>query len=168
MSKFSTAIAAFATAAIVASTATANAADDRQLVESFYTQLLSGTTQPDLQARMAEVLSPAWQSLGDYTHPAKTREQFLAQLQGTGQVVPNLTWKVEEILQSGNRYVVRGRATATPVRPFLGVAPSTRSFEIMSIDIHTVENHKIVTSYHVEDWHGAIEQLEAKKPEPKK
>ncbi|MFZ6658957.1 ester cyclase [Undibacterium sp. TJN19] len=140
----------------------ANADDDRSIVEAFYSKLLSGTTSPDLQARMAEVLAPDWQSRGDYGNVAKTREQFLAQLQGTGTVVPNLNWKVEEILQAGNRYVVRGHATATPVKNFLGVEPSSRGFEIMSIDIHTVENHKIVKSYHVEDWLGAIEQLKSK------
>ena len=120
------------------------------------------TMNPELQERMNEVLSPAWESYGGYGQPAKTRAQFLKQLQGTGNVVPDLVWNVEEVLQDGNRFVVRGRATATPVRPFLGVAPSGKRFEIMSIDIHTVENHKIVKSYHVEDWHAAIEQLQGK------
>jgi len=140
----------------------AKADDDRAVVEAFYSKLLSGTTSADLPARMAEVLAPDWQSRGDYASVAKTRDQFLKQLQGTGSIVPNLTWKIEEILHIGNRYVVRGHASATPVRPFLGVEPSDRSFDIMSIDIHTVENHKIVKSYHVEDWHGAIEQLKSK------
>jgi predicted ester cyclase len=152
----------FAFMALLSSVGAAHAADDRAVVESFYKLLLSGTTSVDLQERMNEVLSPAWESYGGYGQPAKTRAQFLAQLQGTGTVVPNLVWKVEEVLQEGNRFVVRGRATATPVRAFLGVEPSNRSFEIMSIDIHTVENHKIVKSYHVEDWHAAIEQLQGK------
>ena len=159
MKTFSSAIAA---AAMDATTLTAHATTDRDIVEEFYTQLLSGTTRPDLQARVEAVLSPSWQSLGGYNRPAKTRDEFIAELQGIGQVAPNLTWKVEEILQSGNRFVVRGHASATPVLPFLDVAPSARGFEIMSIDIHTVENHKIVKSYHVEDWYGATQQLKAK------
>jgi predicted ester cyclase len=76
-----------------------------------------------------------------------------------GGVAPNLSWKVEEMLQVGNRFVVRGRAIATPVAPFMGAPSTGKGFEIMAIDIHTVENHQIVLSYHVEDWHGAIEQL---------
>ena len=154
--------ATFAVATLLFSVGAAHAADDRAVVESFYKQLLSGTTSPELQERMNEVLSPAWESYGGYGQPAKTRAQFLKQLQGTGNVVPDLVWNVEEVLQDGNRFVVRGRATATPVRPFLGVAPSGKRFEIMSIDIHTVENHKIVKSYHVEDWHAAIEQVQGK------
>ena len=152
----------FLAIACVIASSTAKAQDDRQLVEGFYTQLLSGTTSPELPNRIAELLAPTWQSLGDYTNPPKTREQFLAQLQATGKAVPNLSWKVEEMLQVGNRYIVRGRATAKPVLPFFGVQPSGRGFDIMSIDIHTVEAHKIVKSYHIEDWHGAIRQLNEK------
>lgn len=135
-------------------------ASDRDVVEALYSKVLSATSSPDLPERVAEVLSPNWQSFGDYSGPAKTRDQFLVQLQRISVVVPNLTWKIEEILQLDNRFVVRGRATATPVGIFMGVAPIGRSFEIMAIDIHTVENNKIVRSYHVEDWHGATAQLQ--------
>jgi predicted ester cyclase len=134
----------------------------KNIVEAFYDELLSATTSADLPARVARLLSPDWRSFGDYSSPVKTREQFLTQLQRTGEVLPNLTWKIEEILEAGNRFVVRGRATATPVGPFLGVPATGRKFEIMAIDIHTVEHHQIVTSYHVEDWHGALQQLEAR------
>lgn len=133
----------------------------KNVVEALYNDVLSGTASSDLQARIARVLAPNWQSFGDYSSAAKTREQFLAQLQGIGEVLPNLTWHIEEILQVGNRFVVRGRATATPVGRFLGIAPTGRQFEIMAIDIHTVEDQQIVTSYHVEDWHGALQQLAA-------
>ena len=44
----------------------------------------------------------------------------------------------------------------------MGVPATGRRFDIMAIDIHTVEDRQIVTSYHVEDWHGAIQQLEGK------
>lgn len=133
----------------------------KNIVEAFYDELLSGASSADLPARVARVLSPNWRSFGDYSSPVKTREQFLIQLQQTAEVLPDLTWKIEEILQVGNRFVARGRATATPVGSFLGMPATGRKFEIMAIDIHTVENHQIVTSYHVEDWHGALQQLEA-------
>lgn len=139
-------------------TATAQAAD-QDVVQALYSEVLSATASPDLAARMAKVLSPDWRSIGDYASPVKTREQFLTQLQRMGGIAPNLNWKVEEMLQVGNRFVVRGRATATPVAPFMGAPSTGKGFEIMAIDIHTIENHQIVLSYHVEDWHGALEQL---------
>ncbi len=151
----------FATLTLVACAATAHASD-RDVVETFYTGLLSGTTQANLPARVAEVLAPDWQSVGGYTAAAKTRDQFVAELGGLGDAAPTLHWKIEEIVQAGNRFIVRGRATAVPVQPFLGAAPTGRGFDIMSIDIHTVEHHKIVKSYHVEDWHGALAQIAGK------
>jgi predicted ester cyclase len=131
----------------------------RDVVEALYTRVLGATTAEDLPARIEGVLSADWQSVGDYKSPVKTRDQFLAQLRHLGAVVPDLTWRLEEILQVENRFVVRGCATATPIGLFLGVAPTGRSFEIMAIDIHTVENGRIVKSYHVEDWLGAVGQL---------
>lgn len=43
-----------------------------------------------------------------------------------------------------------------------GIPPSGKSVDIMSIDIHTVENGMIVRSYHIEDWASAMRQLRAK------
>ena len=146
--------------ALASGLAGAAQAADRDVVQALYSEVLSGTTSPDLPARMAKVLSPDWRSIGDYASPVKTRDQFLAQLQRVGGALPNLSWKVEEMLQVGNRFVVRGRATATPVAPFMGAPFTGSSFEIMAIDIHTVEDNAIVLSYHVEDWHGALEQLQ--------
>ncbi|MEO0678760.1 MAG: ester cyclase, partial [Pseudomonadota bacterium] len=87
---------------------------------------------------------------------------MLATVGYLGQVVPDLTWTVEEILEADGRFVVRGRAEGTPVGPFLGVDPATgRRFEIMSIDIVTVEDGRIAHIYHLEDWTSAIAQLTA-------
>ena len=66
-----------------------------------------------------------------------------------------MKWQIEEVLQDGNRYIVRGKATGTPVKPFFGVEPSGKSFKIMSIDIHTIEDGKI-THLNVEEP-GAFE-----------
>lgn len=136
-------------------------ADDKAVVEAFYTQLLNGASATDVAERASKVLSPAWESIGDYSGAAKTREQFVQQLQGFGKLMPNLKWQVQEILKDGDRYVVRGRASGTPVGPFFGAPPSGKSFDIMSIDIHTMEKGLIVRSYHVEDWASALRQLKA-------
>jgi predicted ester cyclase len=84
------------------------------------------------------------------------------QVSGFMQLMPDMSWKIEETLQTGNRVIVRGRAKGTPKGPLFGVEPSGKTLEIMSIDVHTVENGRIVRTYHVEDWAGAIRQLRAK------
>jgi predicted ester cyclase len=131
----------------------------RAVVEGFYVRVLSSTTAPDLTERMSQALAPNWESIGDYTGAKKSREQFAGQLQGFGKLIPDLTWKIEELIEAGDRIIVRGRATGTPVGELFGVPPSGKKFEIMSIDIHTLEGGKIVRTHHIEDWAGALRQL---------
>ncbi|MFY8106559.1 MAG: ester cyclase [Elstera sp.] len=151
-------------AAAAVATTLANApalANDRTTVEAFY-GLLNTTTAPDLAARAEKIMAPTWESIGDYSGAAKSRTQFIGQLGGFGKLIPNLSWEIEEILNSGNKFIVRGRAKGTPVAAFMGVQPTGKSFDIMTIDIHTVENGLIAKSHHVEDWASAIRQLSAK------
>lgn len=135
-------------------------ADELDVVKAFYGNLLTApgeVTKDDLYA----VLSEDYVSVP--TPPGGTgAEGVFNTLQFFGQVVPDLQWEPQEIIQHGNRYVVRGIATGTPLGPFLGVEPATgKSFEIMSIDILTVDNGKLVHAYHLEDWTTAIGQLTA-------
>ena len=55
---------------------------------------------------------------------------------------------------SGDRYPAVG--------PLFGIDGEGKSFDILTIDIHTIEEGKIVRTYHVEDWTGALRQLKAK------
>ncbi|MEM6785294.1 MAG: ester cyclase [Bacteroidota bacterium] len=146
------------------STTTPTTADapsaDLQAVHAFYATLLTrpaGLTKAQLYA----VLSEDYVSVP--TPPmGPGAEGMFATLQYFAEVVPDLTWEPREIIPHGNRYTVRGTATGTPVGPFFGVDPATgKRFEIMSIDILTVEDGRVVHAYHLEDWTGAIAQLTA-------
>jgi hypothetical protein len=44
----------------------------------------------------------------------------------------------------------------------MGVPHGGKSFRLMSIDVHTIEAGKLVRSYHIEDWSGAVRQLSAR------
>ncbi|MCI0553770.1 MAG: ester cyclase [Anaerolineae bacterium] len=75
-------------------------------------------------------------------------------------MIPDLKWEPQEMIQEGNRVIVRSMASGTPNGDFMGVkATGAKSFKIMTIDIHTVENGKVVEVYHLEDWPTAIKQL---------
>src|SRR5262249_16631057 len=137
-------------------------ADDRKLVEGFYGKLLTAGSSSDLEADAKAILADNWASIGDYSGKTKDRATFVKQVAGFMKLMPDMSWKVEEILQSGDRVIVRGRGKGTPTAPFFGVEPAGKTFEIMSIDVHTVEGGRIVKTYHVEDWAGALGQLRAK------
>ena len=152
-----------ATAAITVSAMPAKANDAiKSVVEPFYTKILTRSSGADVAETAEAIISEDWQSIGDYSGKIKSRDEFVKQMTGFGQLIPNMTWKIEEMIFMDNRVVVRGRASGTPKGPMFGIDGKGKSWEIMSIDIHTVENGKIVTSYHIEDWAGAIRQLKAK------
>ena len=147
-------------AALAATTATAALADDIDTVRAFYTDILTAPAETT-EARYYELFSPDVVSIP--TPPGGEGAQgMLNTVAYLGQVVPDLTWTPEEIVELDGRFVVRGTAVGTPVGPFLGVDPATGNrFEIMSIDIVTVEDGRIAHIYHLEDWTGAIAQLMA-------
>jgi predicted ester cyclase len=150
----------FASAAL-ATLATGAFADDKTTVTTFY-DLLSNPGSAEHVAAFESATSEGWTSMGDYSGNNKTREAFLGQMGGFAQLMPDLNWAIQDIHQDGDTFVVRSRATGTPVAPFFGVDGEGRSFDIMTIDIHELEDGVIARTYHVEDWAGALQQLSGK------
>jgi len=150
-----------AAALLIAPMATAAKADDKPVVQKFY-DFLSNPTSADHAEALKAATAADWESIGEYSGRVKTRDAFVGQIGGFGKLIPDMNWGVEEMIQVGDRVVVRGRATGTPAGPMFGVDGKGKSFDIMSIDIHTIEDGKIVRTYHVEDWAGALRQLSAK------
>lgn len=146
------------TAAALLMTATAVAADDKETVAVFY-DLLSDPASTELAAAFQDVTLESWESIGNYSGENKSREAFLGQMGGFAQLMPDLEWAVQAMHQDGDVITVRSRATGTPVAPFFGVDGEGRSFDILAIDIHELENGKIARTYHVEDWATALQQL---------
>ena len=90
-----------------------------------------------------------------------SRDEVIAGVGARLKSVPDLKWQIKEVLVSGNQVTVRGEATGTPSGEFFGAAHTGKSFKVMSIDVHTIEGGKMVRSYHIEDWMGAVRQLSA-------
>ncbi len=144
-------------AVIFMNISTANAGG-KAAVQSFYDLLSNPGSQPHADIFAANT-ADSWESIGNYSGKNKTKEMFMGQMKGFSKLIPDLKWEIQEKLRSGNQIVVRGRATGTPTGPLFGVDGRGKSFDILTIDIHTIENSKIVKSYHVEDWAGALQQL---------
>lgn len=137
-------------------------ADNKAVVQTFY-DFLSNPASADAAGAFKESTAESWISVGDYSGSNKSREQFIGQVSGFfAKLMPDLNWEVQEMIQDANKVVVRSRATGTPNGPLFGVDGKGKSFDILTIDIHTVEDGKIVSSYHVEDWAGALQQLSGK------
>ena len=145
----------------VAAFASSAWADGKATVETFY-DLLSNPGAEAKVAAFMESTSEDWESIGNYSGKNKNRDSFLGQVGGFGQLIPDLEWAIQDIHQDGDVYIVRSRATGTPAGPMFGVDGEGRGFDILTIDIHELQDGKIIRTYHVEDWAGALQQLSGK------
>jgi predicted ester cyclase len=135
-----------------------DATNARALVSPIY-DALTHPGEKDVETLIKSVTSADFQSCGNEGDCAD-RDAVIARFKGLAEVVPDLAWTIRALFVAGDdTIVVRGEATGTPMRPFLGAPPTGRSFRTMSIDLYTVKDDRIVQSYHVENWTAALRQL---------
>jgi hypothetical protein len=132
----------------------------RTSVAPFY-QALNAEFASDSPDLIRQSTAPDWVSCRG-NNDCNTRDQVIAGIGQRLKSVPDLKWEIKEILVSGDQVTVRGEATGTPAGEFMGVPYGGKSFRLMSIDVHTLRGGKMVRSYHVEDWIGAVRQLTVK------
>ncbi|MGZ3293328.1 MAG: ester cyclase [Xanthobacteraceae bacterium] len=132
----------------------------RASVAPFY-KALNAEFAKDSSDLVRQSTTPQWVSCrGNDT--CNSRDEVIAGIGQRLKSVPDLKWEIKEVLVSGNQVTVRGEATGTPAGEFMGAPHTGKSFKLMSIDVHTLEGGKMVRSYHIEDWLGAVRQLSAK------
>ncbi|MBI4086759.1 ester cyclase [Candidatus Kaiserbacteria bacterium] len=132
--------------------------NEKEIVRSFYTDCLTVNPNTDPATVMGTLLADDFQSISGAE--AKNKEQLIGQIQFFWKLVPDLKWEVQEMLQDGNRVVVRSMASGSPNGDFMGMSlDGSKAFEIMTMDIHLVEGAQIKQVYHIEDWASAIKQL---------
>ncbi|QDO06397.1 ester cyclase [Streptomyces sp. S1D4-23] len=83
-----------------------------------------------------------------------TRDDLLAVQRQDVDAVPDLHWELQELLFDGDRLAARLVNTGTPVKPWLGVAPTGASFEIVEYAIYQVRDWRFV---HMTALHDAGE-----------
>jgi predicted ester cyclase len=129
----------------------------RAIVTPFY-EALNLPAGKDAVKLIEQATSPDWMTCGS-NDACIPRENFIEGFKRRGDALPDVKWEIKEVLIAGDRIIVRGETSGTPSGVFRGILASGKSFKIMSIDIHTIEDGKIERSYHVEDWAGAMRQL---------
>jgi steroid delta-isomerase-like uncharacterized protein len=73
---------------------------------------------------------------------------------------PDFKIVVEDLIQEGNKVVVRSRITATQQGAFMGFPASGRSISIQAVDIHEIRDGRIAKTWHTEDWMTGLRQLD--------
>ena len=135
-------------------------AQGRVIVGPLY-DALNEPSKKDVVALLGKATNPEYQSCST-NQDCLNRAQLAGQFKYFGSVIPDLHWRIIDLWTSGNRIVVRGEATGTPVLPLFGTPPTGRSFRTISIDMFTVTNGKLSTAFHVENWEAAVQQVQAR------
>ena len=153
--------AAVATLGLMASSARAEISTEaaRDSVAPFYKALNAEFVNESAEL-IKQSTAPQWVSCRG-NDICNSRDEVIAGIGQRLKSVPDLKWEIKEILVSGNQVTVRGEATGTPAGEFMGAPHTGKSFKVMSIDVHTLDGGKMVRSYHIEDWLGAVRQLSA-------
>lgn len=131
---------------------------NKEALLAFYRKALTVNSDANPAAVLSDILADNFVSNGSVD--SKTKEQLIGQVGFFWKLIPDLKWEPQDIIEDGDKYVVRSIATGTPNGDFMGLpTDGTKSFKIMTIDIHRFEDGKDVEVYHLEDWGTAMKQL---------
>jgi len=112
----------------------------------------------DVAKRLDKLLADDFKSIN--AKETRGKAQLIGQVGFFWELIPDLKREPHELLQDGNKVIVRSTFSGQPKGDFMDLPlDGTKSFSTMSIDIHTVENGKIKMVHHIEEWPTALAQL---------
>jgi predicted ester cyclase len=130
----------------------------KEVVRAFYTECLTVGGTPNLTERLSQLLADDFESRN--AAETKNKQVLIAQINGFWKLMPDMKWEIQDMVQEGNKVVVRSLFSASPKGNFMGMElDGSKSFQTMAMDMHTVEGGQIQQVYHVEEWSTAITQL---------
>ena len=133
---------------------------EKEVVSIFYNECLTVNEKTNINEVLTKLLADDFQSRN--AKETKGKAQMIGQIGGFWKLMPDMKWEIQEMIQEGNKVVVRSEFSASPKGEFMGMnLDGTKKFKTMAIDIHTVENGQIITVYHCEEWATAIAQLKS-------
>lgn len=108
---------------------------------------------------LEKILAPSWVDIPsppDAPHGPEAAKAAMAALVGA---FPDFDIRIEDVIQDGNKVVVRSTITGTQQQAFAGLPATGRSMRIQAVDIHEIENGKIARTWHTEDWMTGLREL---------
>ena len=134
--------------------------NSKELVMALYKKCFTVNSDTNVAETMGKILADDFVSLGSVD--SKDKATLIGQIGFFWKLIPDLKWEPQEIINEGNKFVVRSIASGTPNGDFMGLpTDGTKSFKIMTIDFHQIENGKLTTVHHLEDWGTAMKQLKS-------
>lgn len=131
---------------------------DPQAIEATVQALYDALNTGKLDA-LDDVLAPNWEDFPPPPGPGTNVENYKQVILGFRAGFPDGFFATQDFIVEGNQVAVRSTGTGTHEGVFLGVAGTGRTVEFQTIDIHRVEDGRIVETYHVEDLLSVLIQV---------
>jgi len=110
-------------------------------------------------ALLDRILSENWVDIPAAPGQPAGREGAKLLLAELTTTFPDLKITIEDILQDGNKVVVRSEISGTQREAFMGFPSKSRKMTIQAVDIHEFKDGNIVRTWHTEDWMTGFRQL---------
>lgn len=130
--------------------------DNKRLVRRFFDEILSGQNQATVAAIVAE----------DFVGHHPQFPQGIRGRDGLLQIVttfhvafPDLSYRVEELIEEGALVAARWSASGTHRGPLLSVPPTGRTGSISGIDLFRLEAGRCAEMWTSSDFLGLLQQL---------
>ncbi|MEB5836524.1 ester cyclase [Pantoea dispersa] len=127
---------------------------ERQAVETLY-QAFSDNN-PDL---VDSVLAPSWEDIPLAPGQAPGPEGIKPIIRMLAQAFPDVQIVVHDMIQEPGRIAARAEISGTHLGEIFGIAPTGKKVSFRLHEFHALEDGRLITTWHMEDWFGLFLQL---------
>ncbi len=128
--------------------------DITDLVRAFYEPFRTGDT-----SIYSQILADDWIDIPLAPGQVQGPSGMAAQIAAFRRAMPAYDVTHEDLIVERDRVAVRNTVSGTHQGLFMGHEPTGRRIEMRTMDIHQVRDHKIVVTWHLEDFAGLMAQL---------
>ena len=128
--------------------------DERRLVETLYRAF----TEQDA-GLVDAILAPDWDDIPLAPGQAPGPEGIKPIIASVAAAFPDVRITIHDLVQEPGKIGVRAEMSGTHAGPLFGIAATGRQVSFRLHEFHAIENGRIRTTWHMEDWFGLFQQL---------
>jgi predicted ester cyclase len=127
---------------------------ERMAVETLYRAF--SEQNPDL---VDTVLSPEWDDIPLAPGQGPGPEGIKPIIRSFAAAFPDVRIVIQDMIQVPGRIAVRAEISGTHQGELFGIAPTGKQVSFRLHEFHTLDNGRVTTTWHMEDWFGLFLQL---------
>jgi predicted ester cyclase len=127
---------------------------ERQAVETLYRAF--SENNPDL---VDSVLASDWDDIPLAPGQGPGPEGIKPIIRSLADAFPDVRIVIHDMVQAPGQIAVRAEITGTHLGELFGIAATGKQVSFRLHEFHALENGRVVTTWHMEDWFGLFLQL---------